>query len=52
LVTLVGAFLSLIGITGIDPSVITGAVQGFLAVVTFIAALVTYVKHKNLVAQQ
>jgi hypothetical protein len=47
IVTIVGLGFSYFGITGIDSSVVTGAINGLIAVVTFGAALWSWYSHRQ-----
>lgn len=51
-VAVVGMFLNYLGITGIDSGVITGAINGFIAVITLGAAVWSVYSHraKNIAA--
>lgn len=43
----VGLGLSLLGVTGIDAGMINGVVNGFVAIITFGAALWSWYSHRN-----
>jgi hypothetical protein len=47
IVTVLGVVLGGIGITGIDPSVLNGAVNGVVAIVTLVAAIVSWYQHRK-----
>lgn len=47
IVTIVGMVLSWIGVTNVDPSLISGAVTGCFAIVTFGAALWSWYIHRQ-----
>lgn len=46
-VAIVGLGFSYFGITGIDSSVVTGAINGIIAIVTFAAALWSWYIHRQ-----
>lgn len=47
LVAVVGSFLTFLGVTGVDAATISGAVNGVFGIVTFAAAVWTWVKHRQ-----
>ena len=47
LVTVIGSVFSLLGITGIDSSVISSALSGIIAFVTIGTAVYAYFQHKK-----
>lgn len=47
IVTVIGAVLTTLGITGIDADVVSSAVQGVFAIITVIAAIVAWFKHRQ-----
>lgn len=47
--TVIGSLLTLLGITGVDAGTISGAVNGVIAVITLVAAISTFVSHRNAV---
>ena len=49
LATIIGTGLSFLGVTGIDASVISGAINGVIAIATFAAAIYAWSQHKNAV---
>lgn len=49
--TFVGTIFTFMGITGIDTSVIGGAIQGLIALVTLVLAVVSWYKHRQVAAQ-
>lgn len=49
--TLIGTALTFLGITHIDTSVISNAVQGVIALVTLFLALISWYKHRQVAAQ-
>lgn len=47
--TVIGSFLTLLGITGIDSNQISAAVNGLIAVATLVMAIYTFFSHRNAV---
>lgn len=45
IVTGIGLVLTYFGVTGIDSSIITGAVEGVVGIVTFISAFYSWYSH-------
>lgn len=50
LTTVIGTFLSFLGVTGVDAGVISGAVNGIIALLTFATAIWAWRAHKSAVA--
>lgn len=51
IVAIIGTALSFLGVTGIDANMVSAAVNGVIAIVTFAAALWTWHKHRQVVNQ-
>lgn len=51
IVTVIGTFLTFLGITGVDTMVLSTAVQGIIALATIIASIMTFYSHSKAVAQ-
>lgn len=49
--TFVGTIFTFMGITGIDSSLISGAIQGVIALVTLVLAIVSWYKHRQVAAK-
>ncbi len=47
LIAVVGVVLSGLGITGIDTGMVSNAVQGVIAIVTFAAAILSWYHHRQ-----
>jgi len=47
LVAVIGSFLTFLGVTGVDAGTISGAVNGIIGIVTFVAAVWTWWKHRQ-----
>lgn len=52
IVTGIGLVLTYFGVTGIDSSVITGAVEGVIGIVTFFSAFWSWYSHRQKNAAQ
>lgn len=50
IVAVLGSILTMLGISGLDPALLTNAVNGILAVVTVVATIWTLYKHKKAVS--
>lgn len=51
IIAVIGTALSFLGVTGIDATMVSSAVNGVIAIVAFAAALWTWYKHKQVVNQ-
>ena len=49
LVTVIGSFLTILGITGIDSGMISSLVNGIIAFVTIVTAVWAFVQHRKAV---
>jgi len=48
-VTLIGAALSMLGVTGVDAGMVNAAANGVIAIITFVAAIYAWYQHRNAV---
>jgi uncharacterized iron-regulated membrane protein len=50
-VAMIGTGMTFLGITGVDATVVNNAVNGLIAIVTFVSAVWIWWKHRALVSQ-